>query len=134
MQTAGIAEKARLEVDRRSRTARQNPMTHSWLNRARQAAEIAQELEQAAMDSVEALKTVLQGQSWDHKMVGKLHDDKLREMENQAAVDVAQVECVEAQQARLQEFMVVVQAKEREGLLKMVKEEEKRLQRKRRLA
>ena len=127
MQTAGIVEKARFEIDRRSRTARQNPMTHSWLDRARQTAKITQELEQAAVESVEALKTVLQGQSWDHKMVGKLHDDKLREMENQAAVDVAQVECVEAQQARLQEFMVVVQVKEREDLRTMLKEKEKLL-------
>ena len=67
-QTQGIAEKARFEIDRRSRTARQNPTTHSWLDRARQTAEITQGLEQAAVESVEALKTVLQGQSWEKFM------------------------------------------------------------------
>ena len=67
VKAAGIAEKAQMEVERRVTRARcqyhycneaEGAMIHSWLNRARQAAEIAQQFEQAAMESVEVLTSV----------------------------------------------------------------------------
>ena len=128
MQTAGIAEKAQLEVVRRSRTARQNPMTHSWLDRARQAAEIAQQFEQAAMESVEVLTAVLYAQSWDHRLVSELHRGRLQQMElNLVPMDDTQVKQVEEQRERLQALMTEVKTKEREGQRKLLKKEEKLL-------
>ena len=55
----------------------------SWFERAKQATSIAQGLEQATAESVEGLETVLQlhNQSWDHRVVSKMHNDKFKEME-----------------------------------------------------
>ena len=128
MQTAGIAEKARLEVVRRSRTARENPMTHSWLDRARRAAGIAQQFEQAAIESVEVLTAVLYAQSWDHRLVSELHRERLQQMElHLVPMDDTQVKQVEEQRERLQASMTEVKTKEREGQRKLLKKEEKLL-------
>ena len=53
----------------------------SWFERAKQATSIAQGLEQATAESVEGLETVLHNQSWDHRVVSKMHNDKFKEME-----------------------------------------------------
>ena len=91
----------------------------SWQERAAQATRIAQELEQAATESVEALEAVLHSQSWDHRVVSKMHSGKLREME----MDSFQEELVELQQGRRQVFMAKIRRQEREDQHEMAKKE-----------
>ena len=78
-----------MEVERRMTAARgqyhyctgaESTMVRSWLNRAQQTAELAQQFEQAAMESVDVLEAVLSG-SWDHRVASKLHSDQLQKME-----------------------------------------------------
>ena len=103
-------------------------MTHSWLNRARQTAEIARALEQAALESVEMPKAVLCTQSWDRRLVSELHRGRLQQMElNLVPMDDTQVKQVEEQRERLQALMTEVKTKEREGQRKLLKKEEKLL-------
>ena len=134
VKAAGIAEKAQIEVERRvkascqsyHRSEAESTMIRSWLNRARQTAEMAQALEQAAIESVEVLKSVLCNQSWDHRLVSERHNERLRQMElDPIPTNVTLTKQVESEQKRLQAFMTEVQTKEREELRKMTKEKER---------
>ena len=66
VKAAGTAEKAQIEVERRVKASCQlyhcseaeGTMIRSWLNRAGQTVEMAQALEQAAIESVEVFKGV----------------------------------------------------------------------------
>ena len=93
VKTAGVAEKAQMEVERRMTAARgqhhyctgaESAMVRSWLDRAQQTAELAQQFEQAAIESVDVLEAVLSG-SWDRRVASKLHNDQLRKMELEPA-------------------------------------------------
>ena len=126
---AGVAEKAQVEVERRVRkascqhhhcTEAQSTMIRSWLDRARQTAEITQTLEQAASESIEVLKGLLCDQSWDHRLVSELHNKILRQIElDPIPTDQTleqrsrQTKQVESEQKRLQDFMAEVQTNER---------------------
>ena len=138
-QTQGIVEKAQREEKRRhtngwcvrSYGSTRHIRDASWKERAAQATRIAQGLEQAATESVEALKTVLHSQSWDHRVVSKMHDDKLRELELEPEVESTlsdfddqcnkgpkwqksqQVKQVKLEQERLEKFILGIRAKER---------------------
>ena len=79
-----------MEVDRRVKavscqyrhsTGEENAMVHLWLNRARQAAEMAQELERAATKTMKTIGAALSDQTWDHGIVYELLDDATRKME-----------------------------------------------------
>jgi hypothetical protein len=129
VEVAGIAEKAQVEVERRlgkascqhhHRTEAESTMIRSWLNRARQTAEMAQALEQAAGESIEVLKGLLCDQSWDHRLVSELHNGILRQIElDPIPTDRTleqrsrQTKQVESEQERLQDFMTKVKTNER---------------------
>ena len=103
-----------------------------WYERASRTVGIAQGLEQAATESFELMEAVLHSQSWDHRLVTKLHDGKLKEMELEPSWQRSQqVEQVESAQGRLQVFMAKIQRQEREDRFKMSKEKRKRLRLKR---
>jgi hypothetical protein len=86
-QMQGIVEEAQQELARRHTplcyrgTQTTQVSIASWHERASRTVDIAQELEQAATESFELMEAVLHSQSWDHRLVTKLHDGKLREME-----------------------------------------------------
>ena len=96
-----------------------------WQERAAQATRIAQELEQVATESVEALEAVLHSQSCDHRVVSKMHSGKFREVEMDSFQEepVDQVKQVELQQGRLQVFMAKIRRQEREDQHEMAKKE-----------
>ena len=90
------------------------------------------------------MEAVLHSQSWDHRLVTKLHDGKLKEMELEPVPGnnltwsdherggpswqrSQQVEQVESAQGRLQVFMAKIQRQEREDQFKMSKEKKKTL-------
>ena len=136
VKAAGIAEEVLIEAERRMKascqhhhcTEAEGTMVRSWLNRARQTAEIAQALEQAALGSVEVLKVVLCSQSWYHRLVSEPHCERLRQMElGPLPTDEILRKQVELEQERLQAFMTEVKAKEREELRKAAKEMERAL-------
>ena len=81
-----------------------------WCERASRTVGIAQGLEQAATESFELMGTVLHNQSWDHRLVTKLHDGKLKEVELEPISwqRSQQVEQVESAQGRLQAFMAKI--------------------------
>ena len=126
-QTQGIVEKAQKEVERRIELSSQRThyyrgigsqvRTGLWHERASRTKSIAQELEQAATESVETLEAILHSQSWDHRVVSEMHSSKLREMEMDSFQEelVEQVKQVELQQGRLQVFMAKIRRQEREG-------------------
>ena len=128
-QTQGIAEKAQREEKRRNEHRRVAWSYGStghirdalWQERAAQATRIAQELKEAATESVEALEAVLHSQSWDHRVVSEMHSSKLREMEMDS-FQGEQVKQVELQQGRLQVFMAKIRRQEREDQREMAKE------------
>ena len=128
-QTQGIAKKAQREEKRRNEHRRVAWSYGStghirdalWQERAAQATRIAQELKEAATESVEALEAVLHSQSWDHRVVSEMHSSKLREMEMDS-FQGEQVKQVELQQGRLQVFMAKIRRQEREDQHEMAKE------------
>ena len=133
VKAAGIAEKAQIEGERRVKASCQlyhcseaeGTMIRSWLNRAGQTVEMAQALEQAAIESVEVFKGVLCNQRWDHRLVSERHNEKLRQTElDPIPTNETLTKQVESQQERLQAFMTD-QTKEREELRKMTKEKER---------
>ena len=65
----------------RHSTGDENAMVHLWLNRARQAAEMVQELERAATESMETIEAAFSGQTWDLSIAYELLDDALRKIE-----------------------------------------------------
>ena len=98
--TNDIVEEAQQEAGRRRATnVWVSPVWHPakydrvalWFERVEQATSIAQGpcqgLGQATAGSVEALEAVLHSQSWDHRVVSKMHSDKLREMESEPEVE-----------------------------------------------
>ena len=151
----GTVEKAQQELKRRGaqfcnhidfRTTQAR--IELWYERARRTVGIAQGLEQAATESIEIMEAVLCSQSWDHRLVTKLHDGKLREMELEPIqgddltlgdyTDKSmkgprwqrsqQVEQVELQQGRLEVFMAKIRRQERANQYEMAKEKKKTLQ------
>ena len=152
-QTQGTVEKAQKEVERRNELSSQRryyyrgigsqARTELWHERASRTKSIAQGLEQAATDSVEALEVALCSQSWDHKLVTKLHDDKLREMELEPEPESSlsdyddhydrgpkwqksqRVEQMKSTQERLQASMAKIRRQEREDRFEMSKEKKK---------
>ena len=85
---------------------------------------------------------MLHSQSWDHRLMTKLHDGKLREMELEPIPGnnltwgdherggpswqrSQRVKQVESAQGRLQVFMAKIQRQEREDQFKMSKEKKK---------
>ena len=90
----GTVEKAQQELKRRGAQfcnhidfARTQARIELWYERARRTVGIAQGLEQAATEPLEALEAVLHSQSWDHRTATKVYSDKLREMELEPEVE-----------------------------------------------
>ena len=152
----GTVEKAQQELKRRyvppcyrgcASTAARIDL---WYERASRTVGIAQGLEQAATESLEALEEVLHSQSWDHRTATKVYSDKLREMELEPEVESnmtyfddycnkgpkwqksQRLEQVESAQGRLEAWILKIQRQEREDQFKMTKEKKKTLRIKRR--
>ena len=95
LEIAGFVKAAQQEVERRLKVENQreakrrdwrchsssSPAASPWLTRARQAAQIAQELERAATESVETMEAALSDQTWNHNIAYELLDDELMKME-----------------------------------------------------
>ena len=97
LEIAGFVEAAQQEVERRLKVENQRHHSNQryysssssaaspWLSRARQAAQMAQELERAATESVETIEAALSDQTWDHSIACELLDDALRKIELEPA-------------------------------------------------
>jgi hypothetical protein len=143
----GLAEKAQTEVEARLCTSEQDFIRSShwgggrelsqcmrnnssyrqlidcnreWVDRARRTADMAQQFEQAATESMGSLEAALCTQDWDHRKVSKRHDDELRKLESKETdlTHSGRGKQVTLEQGKLKELMSKVRAHERLHQLK----------------
>jgi hypothetical protein len=121
---AGFAEAAQMEVDKRLRTCQRTDtesgrtMVQLWLDRARQAAEIAQELKQAAIEAVGLWEAALYGGRLQdlHREI----DEELAVLEDHHSVLNAAVSCMSTWTDRYDQLEKIEEA------LKQIKATEER--------